>query len=197
MSHFDSAHDAAAAAAHAKQIHPFFKIGICLACTPSEMAFDIAVSAGLDMVWTTDVVLSASGFSVDGLRLRPAMTDAGQSMTKLARSHPQTQFYVSLDNVGRDVDVSIAADIFIEAGFIPTVHASATSATPDAERLAQLIDKTGGKLAVATGVGMSNVFGYSPFLGHMLVGPTDCAAASSVKRSHLARLTVNSHQLIV
>lgn len=161
ISHHDDADDVLIKTAiKIKSHHPDRLIGLNL-LGRDIMASALAVEvAGLDMVWG-----DACGVSSLGL------TEVGHHLSEFAKRHPHINIFASVafKYQAHENNPELAAEIALNAGFIPTTSGSATGVAAPVEKVKSMSYAAGGTLAIASGMTIENVKSFAPYLSHILV----------------------------
>lgn len=143
-----------------KQMHEGFPIGVNLLSRQGLAAVQIAVSAGMDMVWADNMGVDSTG-----------LTDEGRAIAAIAGAQSRCKIFASVAFKYRPHEPlpETAAKHAQNAGLVPTTSGTATGSAPDVQKISAMSAATGGLLAVASGMTPENVGSYAPYLSHILV----------------------------
>ncbi|WP_137917197.1 BtpA/SgcQ family protein [Hydrogenophaga sp. 2FB] len=155
-----------------------FPVGINLLSRSAAYAARSAKDLGLDMVWADSMGVSSAGLTSSGLQLRD-----------MAAQAPELTFFASVAFKYQPVesDPAEAARQARSAGFVATTSGTQTGVPPSLEKIRQMSEAAGGKLAIASGMTPENIAQYAPFLSHVLV-----STGISVDDSHFDELKLKA-----
>ncbi|WP_371436272.1 hypothetical protein [Polaromonas sp.] len=137
-----------------------FPVGVNLLSRQGLAAVQIAVSAGMDMVWADNMGVDSTG-----------LTAEGRAIAAIAMEQTNCKIFASVAFKYRPHEPlpESAAKHAQNAGLVPTTSGSATGSAPEVQKISVMSAATGGLLAVASGMTPENVGSYAPYLSHILV----------------------------
>lgn len=137
-----------------------FDVGINLLGVPPLGAFEIAQAEGIDMLWldVSEIHGNGAGGEIQALAYNNRRLDDDMRLDVFAA--------VAFKYQPDELDPPAAARTARRLGFIPTTSGVATGEPPTVEKIISMAE---GPLAVASGLDITNVRDFAPFLSHILV----------------------------
>lgn len=183
ISHRGEDMQAAAAATVIKRQNMDFSVGINLLATSPKIAFDIASTCGLDMVWADYMGVNSSG----GDRLAEEMSQLAKSYPNEIRLFASVAFKYQMP----EENPPLAAANARSFGFIPTTSGPATGSAPELAKIIAMSKASEGDLAVASGMTPENVVEFAPYLRAILVATGVCRDEFHIDPTKLKALVNN------
>lgn len=208
----DNGHDreVMGVAAEIKLTHPSLKVGLNVSATSPMQALLFAMAASLDMVWFNDIGFGPAGLSHEAIQLsKCAHNDRRIKMfVSLAPAYAwnaldplagEAAKFAVIKDCGANRDCSVVpgstrtpeiARQLVELGFMPLIIWSQSNADGQQgfKRTTQMYEITKGRFAIASGTGPITLFGWPPYITHIIEVNDSNSTQSQSELDHLKRL---------